>query len=69
VELACGGDDECDRAFTHNAFDAPDLLRVPVFNCGLVDERPSLMRVRTSMANMLFSSDCNWFASLMKRTV
>ena len=28
--------------------------------------RPSLMRLRTSMANMLFSSDCSWFASLMK---
>ena len=37
VQLSCGGEEECDRAFTHNSFDAPTRWRVRVFNRGLVD--------------------------------
>ena len=37
VKLSCGGDDERDRAFTHNPFDAPTRWRARVFNRGLVD--------------------------------
>src|SRR6476646_8256178 len=37
VKLSCGGEDERDRAFPHNPFDAPARWRVWVFNRGLVD--------------------------------